>query len=109
LFPDIITEWVNSTSIEMTNEFGENTRRNHYRNVQSFKRFAAWTQLGAVFKDNEIVLRGKSVANDSLNHFLSVFNGQEPVRSQAENILPKNTYLLCKFHTFKQKTFFRKA
>lgn len=108
LFPDIITEWVNSTSIEMINEFGENTRRNHYRNVQSFKRFAAWTQLGAVFKDNDIVLRGKSVANDSLNHFLSVFNGQEPVRSQAENILPKNITYFASFTLSNKKLFFER-
>ncbi|HSO86646.1 MAG TPA: hypothetical protein VLQ91_08860 [Draconibacterium sp.] len=81
LFPDIIAEWINSTSIEEVNEFGENTRRNHYRNIQSFKRFAAWSQLEAEFDDSEIVLNGKTVANDSLNQFLSVFSGQEPVRS----------------------------
>ncbi|MDO8951194.1 MAG: hypothetical protein Q7U86_01150 [Draconibacterium sp.] len=108
LFPDIITEWVNSTSIELTNEFGENARRNHYRNVQSFKRFAAWTQLGAVFKDNEIVLYGKTVANDSLNHFLSVFNGQEPIRSQAVNILPKNTSFFASFTLSNKKLFFER-
>ena len=108
LFPDIITEWVNSTSIEMINEFEENARRNHYRNVQSFKRFAAWTQLEADFNDNEIVLRGKTVANDSLNHFLSVFNGQEPVRSKAEDILPKNTSFFASFTLSNKKHFFER-
>jgi hypothetical protein len=108
LFPDIITEWVNSTSIETTNEFGEIARRNHYRNVQSFKRFAAWTQLGAVFNDNEIVLQGKTVANDSLNHFLSVLKGQEPVRSQAINMLPKNTSFFTSFTLSNKKLFFEK-
>ena len=108
LFPDIITEWVNNSSIEMTNEFEEIVRRNHYRNVQSFKRFAAWTQLGAVFNDNEVILRGKTVANDSLNHFLSVLNGQEPVRSQAVNMLPKNTSFFTCFTLSNKKLFFER-
>jgi len=107
LFPDIITNWINSSSIEDVNEFGENVRRNHYRNIQGFKRYAAWSQLEAVFDENEIVLNGKTVSNDSLNNFLSVFNGQNPVRSQAENILPKNTSFFTSYTFSNKKLFFQ--
>jgi len=109
LFPDIITEWVNSTSIETGNEFGENTRRNHYRNVQAFRRYAAWTQLSAVIKNYDLVLKGKTVASDSLNHFLAVFNGQLPVRSQAENVLPGNTSFFTSYTFSNKKLFFEKV
>lgn len=108
LFPDIITGWVNSTSIEEVNEFGENVRKNHYRNIQSFKHFASWSQLEAEFDDSELLLKGKTVANDSLNQFLSVFNGQEPVRSQAGNILPKNTSFFASYTFSNKKLFFEK-
>ncbi len=106
LFPDIIAEWINSTSIEMVNEFGENARRNHYRSIQSLKRIAAWGQLGAKLNRNEILLTGKTVANDSLNQFLSVFNGQDAVRSQAGNILPKNTSFFTSYTFSNKKRFF---
>jgi hypothetical protein len=108
LFPDIINEWVNSASIEMINEFGENARRNHYRSVQSFKRYAAWSQVGAEFGKNELLLRGTTVANDSLNHFLSVFNGQEPLRSKVAGVLPKNTSFFTSYIISNKKLFFPK-
>ena len=108
LFPDIITEWVNSSSIETVNEFGENVRRNHYRNIQSFKRYADWTQLAAVIDNFDLVLMGKTVANDSLNHFLAVFNGQLPVRSQAEDVLPGNTSFFTSYAFSNKKMFFEK-
>jgi hypothetical protein len=108
LFPDIITEWVNSSSIEGVNEFGENVRRNHYRNIQSFKRYADWNQLAAVIDNYDLLLKGKTVANDSLNQFLSVFNGQLPVRSQAENVLPGNTSFFTSYTFSNKKLFFEK-
>jgi hypothetical protein len=108
LYPDIITEWVNSASIEAVNEFGENTRRNHYRSIQSFKKYASWSQLGAVIKNHDLIFKGKTVANDSLNQFLAVFNGQLPVRSQAENVLPGNTSFFTSYTFSNKKLLFEK-
>jgi hypothetical protein len=108
LFPDIITEWVNSSSIETVNEFGENVRRNHYRSIQSFKRFADWTQLAAAIKNNDLTLKGKTVANDSLNQFLAIFKEQLPVRSQAEDVLPGNTSFFTSYTFSNKKLFFDK-
>lgn len=106
LFPDIITGWMNSTSIESVNEFGENFRRNHYRNIQSFKRFAEWSQAGVTIKNFDLTVKGKMVANDSLNHFMAVFNGQLPVRSQAESVLPGNTSFYTSYTFSNKKLFF---
>lgn len=105
LFPDIIAEWVNSTSIEAINEFGGIDRRNHYRSIQGFKRYADWSQLAATINNYDLVLKGKTVASDSLNHFLAVFYGQLPVRSQAENVLPGNTSFFTSY-TFSNKRLF---
>ncbi|NQU54301.1 MAG: hypothetical protein HQ522_17370, partial [Bacteroidetes bacterium] len=48
---------------------------------------------------------GISSADDSLNNFLSVFDGQEPVRFQADQVLPKNTSFFTSF-SFSNKTLF---
>ena len=108
LFPDFLLEFVNSSSIVETNEFGEEVKRNHYRSVNAFKKFAAWNEMEAEFNDNDILLKGVAVANDSANHFLTVFNGQEPQRSGAEDILPKNTSFYTSFSFSNKKLFFEK-
>jgi hypothetical protein len=48
------------------------------------------------------------VANDSLNHFLAVFNGQLPVRSKAENVLPGSTSFFTSYTFSNKKLFFDK-
>ena len=108
LFPDFLLEYVNSSSIEEMNEFGEEVKRNHYRNVRDFKRFSSWSELEAEFNDNDIYLNGITVANDSANHFLSVFYGQEPQRSGAGDILPANTSFYTSYSFSNKKHFFEK-
>ena len=108
LFPDFLLEYVNSSSIAKMNEFGEEVKRNHYRSVQAFKRFSAWNELEAEFNDNDILLKGITVANDSANHFLSVINGQEPQQSGAGDILPKSTSFYTSYSFSNKKLFFEK-
>ncbi len=108
LFPDFLLEFVNSSSIEEANEFGENVKRNHYRNVRDFKRFSSWNELEADFNDNDILFKGITVANDSTNDFLSVFHGQEPQRSGAGEILPVNTSYYTSYTFSNKKLFFDK-
>ncbi len=108
LFPDFLLEFVNSSSIVEMNEFGEEVKRNHYRNVRDFKRFSSWNELEAEFNDEDILLKGITVANDTANHFLSVFNGQEPQRSGAGEILPKNTSFYTSYSFSNKKLYFEK-
>jgi hypothetical protein len=108
LFPDFLLEYINSSSFAEMNEFGEEVKRNHYRNVRDFKNFSSWNELEAKFKENDILLKGITVANDSANHFLSVFNGQEPQRSSVGDILPANTSFYTSFSFSNKKLFFDK-
>ncbi len=106
LFPDILLDYVNSSSFAEMNEFGEELKKNHYRNIRNFKQFSAWSELEAEFNDNDILLKGITVANDTANHFLSVFNGQEPQRSGAGGILPRNTSFYTSYSFSNKKLFF---
>ena len=108
LFPDFLLEYVNSSSIAETNEFGENVKLNHYRNVRDYKRFASWSELETVFGGNEILLNGLTVANDTANNFLSVFDGQNPQGSNAGDVLPGNTSYYASFSFSNKKLFFEK-
>lgn len=108
LFPDFLLEFVNSSSLAEMNEFGEEVKKNHYRNVRNFKQFAAWNELEAEFNENDIFLEGITVANDTANNFLSVFNGQKPQRSGAGEILPKNTSFYTSYSISNKRLFFDK-
>src|SRR5690606_11708713 len=108
LFPDFLLEFVNSSSLSELNEFGEEVKKNHYRNVRNFKQFAAWNELEAEFNDNDILLEGITVANDTANNFLAVFNGQEPQRSGAGEILPQNTSFFTGYSISNKKLYFDK-
>lgn len=106
LFPDYLLEFINSNSISETDEFGRNVKRNHFRNVRDFKKFASWSELDARFNKNDILLKGLTVANDSTNDFLAVFKGQEPKRSKAEDILPGNTNFFTSYSFTNKSLFF---
>ena len=108
LFPDFLLEYVNSSSFSEINEFGENVKRNHYRNVRDYKRFASWSELETEFDESEILLKGLTVANDTANNFLSVFEGQNPKGSDAGDILPANTSFFTCFSFSNKKLFFEK-
>ncbi len=101
-FQDLLAAWMNGKSEEKVNEFGETVRSRYQSSVKEFQHFAAWSELDLEFDDNEIALNGISTADDSLNHFLSVFNGQEAVRFEADKVLPQNTSFFCSY-TFSEK------
>ena len=98
-FPEMLGNWLNGQSQQRVNEFGETERINYKSQAESFSDFASWTELDVDFNDENILLNGVSVADDSLNHFLSVFEGQEAVNFKADEVLPKNTsfFMSCSF------------
>lgn len=105
-FPDFMANWLNNQTTEKTNEFGETVKKNYKTQVEIFRNYAAWSELDLSFGKNEITLNGISTATDSLNHFLSVFAGQEAVRFEADKILPKNTSSFYSFTFSDKKQFF---
>ncbi len=104
-FPDLATIWLNNSSTKSTNEFGETVRNNFKNEFSNFQNLAAWSELDIKLNKNEILFNGISAAADSLNHFLSVFDGQSPVRSQADQVLPTNTSFFTSY-SFSNKTLF---
>ncbi len=104
-FPDLAALWLNSQSSTNTNEFGELVRNNFKNKFNNFRKFAAWTELDVKLNENELIFNGISIADDSLNHFLSVFDRQEPVRFQADKMLPKNTSFYTSY-SFSNKSLF---
>src|SRR5690606_26677992 len=63
--------------------------------------------LDLSFSKDDLIFNGYSVAGDSLNHYLSVFEGQQPVRFRADEILPQN--ISCYFNiAFSDKKLFFK-
>jgi hypothetical protein len=104
-FPDLVAFWLNSRSTIKINEFGEKVRKSFKNSFKGFQNFAAWTELDMKLSNNQIVFNGISTFTDSLNHFLSVFNGQEPVRFRADRVLPKNTSFFTSY-AFSNKTLF---
>ena len=105
-FPDFAGQFLNGSTKIKVDEFGETQRVNIRRKLQAFKDFASWTELDFRFKDDHISLSGISAADDSLNHFLSVFADQNPVRFSAEDILPNNTSFFCSFAFSNKEAFF---
>ena len=104
-FPDLVALWLNNKSTTNTNEFGETVRNNFKSKFNNFRNFAAWTELDVKLNEDELIFNGISIADDSLNHFLSVFDGQEPVRFQADKILPQNTSFYTSY-SFSDKSLF---
>lgn len=104
-FPDLVALLLNSRSSTNTNEFNEMVRDNFRNKFKGFRKFAAWSELDVKLNENEIIFNGISTADDSLNHFLSVFDGQEPVRFRADEVLPKNTSFFTSY-SFSNKSLF---
>lgn len=105
-FPELAENWLNSKSTKNVNEFGETVVSNYQKQLESFADFASWSELDVNFDDEKILLNGVSVADDSLNHFLSVFEGQEAARSNAEEVLPNNTSFFVSYSFPDKQRFF---
>ena len=107
-FPGYLRNLMNGETFKIQNEFGETENINYSRSVQGFADFAAWTELDFNFNQNHISIGGISAADDSLNHFLSVFDEQEPGRFRADEVLPKNTSFFCSYTFSDKEKFFKR-
>ncbi len=96
---------VHNRSTRQPDEFGETPRGKIREQVEGFQHFAQWSELDLSFSDNYFSMSGISAADDSLNHFLPVFEDQQPVRFSAEDVLPGNTAFFCSY-AFSEKTAF---
>lgn len=97
---------LNRSVVEKVDEFGATARFQYTSKVEKFRDLAAWSEFGFQFNGSNLRLSGYSAADDSLNHFLSVFDGQQPVRSRTEEILPLNTSFFCSYSISDKKAFF---
>ncbi len=107
-FSDFVRQLVSNKTENSTDEFGETKRVNARREIEAFRNFAAWSELGFRFNEDHLLISGISAADDSLNHFLSVFADQQPVRFQAEDILPQNTSFFCNYSFNNKEAFFER-
>lgn len=106
-FPELWANFLNNKTSSSTNEFGETVKRNLRREVLDFQNFASWSELDMSLNDKRISLNGVTAADDSLNHFLSVFEGQQAANCNVERVLPKNTSFFIGF-TFSDRDLFFK-
>ena len=107
IFPDYLKNLLSRQTIRNVNEFGETASTNYQDAADEFKDFSSWTELDFNFENDYISLGGISAADDSLNHFLSVFDRQEASRFRADDILPKNTSFFCSYTFSDKKEFFK--
>ncbi len=107
-FPELCANFLNPQTNQVTNEFGEILKTNLRREVLGIRNYASWSELDMSFDANQLLLNGITVANDSLNHFLSVFEGQVPVNCQADRLLPKNTSFFIEFAFSDSELFFNR-
>ncbi|MEN8224917.1 MAG: DUF3352 domain-containing protein [Bacteroidota bacterium] len=59
--------------------------------------FGSWSEIDLLIKNEEILMNGYTETIDTLNQFLSIFDGQEPQKIEITRILPYNTSLLLNF------------
>ena len=107
-FPAFARQFLNGSTKPVVDEFGETRRVNVRREMESFADFASWSGLSFQFDENALSLSGYTAADDSLNHFLTVFADQNPGRFSAEDILPGNTSFFCSFAFDDKETFFNR-
>lgn len=54
-----------------------------------FAYFADWSGLDLIIKKDELLFNGITVAPDSNQHFLSLFNGQKPQKTTLAEVIPE--------------------
>jgi hypothetical protein len=106
-FPELWANFMNSQTETRENEFGESVKINFKKEVLGIQNFASWSELDMIIKDDRISLNGITAADDSLNHFLSIFDRQEAVSCQAGKVLPKNTSFFIGFNFSERELFFK--
>lgn len=104
-FPELLARLVNEKTFSEENEFGETVKTNLRRELLDTKNYASWSELDMRFEKEMLSLNGITAADDSLNHFITVFDGQSPGRCDAGKILPRNTSFYIAF-TFSDRDLF---
>ena len=89
-FPGFMSNIMNSDSKGRIDEFGDPVKTNPRIQSEKFRDYASWSSLNIFFNEDNLTLDGYSAADDSLNHYLSVFEGQQPARFRADEFLPQN-------------------
>ncbi len=95
------------TAIEKKDEFGAVRRNQPVVQAEKFRKLAAWSGFDFNMDSKQLTLHGFSAADDSLNHFLSSFSGQQPVRSNTEQLLPLNTSFFLSYSFSNKPLFFK--
>ncbi len=74
----------------------------YFSNILNIKDFATWTALDLTAGQNEVLLNGYTVVNDSLHNFLKCFQGQKPFPFIASRVIPNDChyYVSLRFDTF---------
>ena len=106
--PGFLGSIMNRASTERIDEFGSTLRFQPVSTASKFKDYAGWSALDFKLTNSQVLLQGISAADDSLNHFLSVFHGQQPVRHKVEEALPQNISFFCSYTFSGKKDFFEK-
>jgi hypothetical protein len=105
-FDGFLGNILNRKVVEKSDEFGAAIRFQPVAQASKFKGYAGWSELDLKIGNENILVSGFTAADDSLNHFLSVFKDQQPVRFHAENVLPVNTSFFCSYSFSGKKAFF---
>lgn len=63
----------------------------HKDMVSKLEEFAAWTEVDATIRPNELMLSGFTTANDSINNYLGLFRKQSPQEIRLTRVLPAST------------------
>uniref|UniRef100_UPI003217129E hypothetical protein n=1 Tax=uncultured Draconibacterium sp. TaxID=1573823 RepID=UPI003217129E len=106
-FPELLANLLNGNTEIKVNEFGETVKASLKRAVLGMQNYASWSELDMSFDKDRISLNGITAADDSLNNYLSVFEGQQAVSCQADRILPKNTSFFIEYAFSDQELFFQ--
>jgi len=105
-FAELLGRIINGRTFSEENEFGESERINLRRKILETKDFASWSEMDMSLTDDLISLNGITAADDSLNHFITVFSGQSAERCNAGKILPRNTAFYMGFTFSDREQFF---
>ena len=76
--------------------------------VAKLAKFAEWSGLDLVIKDDELLINGFTTFSDSVFHTLALFSGQEPQVMDAFSIMPGNVHTLTEFAFTDYGTYLKK-
>ncbi len=107
-FAELLARAMNGRTSTKENEFGETERINLRSSIIDTKNFASWSELDMSLNDEMISMNGITAADDSLNQFITVFNGQTAERCNAGKILPRNTSFYIGYSFSDRNLFFEK-